>query len=142
MEFLSIFPVILPEKWWWDGVFWSGGWQVSVCVCFSKMKREKMKERKERADQKREEMWVKLSGWEWWVVGLGGGTRGPQNADLHFFFFFFKLTICYTCFGSRCIIFIFISIKLYFFYQIIIIIIIKEKKRIDWSWGGGGQIGL
>ena len=45
-----------------------------------------MKERKERAGQKREEMWVKLSGWEWWVVGLGGGTRGPQNADLHFFF--------------------------------------------------------
>ena len=32
------------------------------CVCFSKMKREKMKERKERAGQKREEMWVKLSG--------------------------------------------------------------------------------
>ena len=47
-----------------------------------------MKERKERAGQKREEMWVKLSGWEWWVVGLGGGTRGPQNDDLHFFFFF------------------------------------------------------
>ena len=26
---------------------------MSVCVCFSKMKREKMKERKERAGQKR-----------------------------------------------------------------------------------------
>ena len=52
------------------------------CVCFSKMK-----ESKEGAGQKREEMWVKLSRWEWWVVGLGGGTRGPQNADLHFFFF-------------------------------------------------------
>ena len=50
------------------------------CVCVSV-------KWKERAGQKREEMWVKLSGWEWWVVGLGGGTRGPQNADLHFFFF-------------------------------------------------------
>ena len=46
-----------------------------------------MKERKERAGQKREEMWVKLSGWEWCVVGLGGGTCGPQNVDLQFFFF-------------------------------------------------------
>ena len=54
-----------------------------------------MKERKERAGQKREEMWVKLSGWEWWVVGLGGGTCGPQSDDLHFFFFFLKLTVCY-----------------------------------------------
>ena len=33
-----------------------------VCVCLSK---EKMKERKERAGQKREERWVKLSGGEW-----------------------------------------------------------------------------
>ena len=33
-----------------------------VCVCFSKMKREKKKKRKETAGQKREEMWVKLSG--------------------------------------------------------------------------------
>ena len=48
-----------------------------------------MKERKERAGQKREEMWVKLSGWEWWVVGLGGGIRGPQNADLHLFIIIF-----------------------------------------------------
>ena len=48
-----------------------------------------MKERKDRAGQKREEMWVKLSGWEWWVVGLGGGTRGPQNADLHLFIIIF-----------------------------------------------------
>ena len=37
----------------------------SECVCFSKEKRNKMKETKERADQKREERWVKMSGGEW-----------------------------------------------------------------------------
>ena len=36
-----------------------------VCVCFSKEKRNKMKETKERAGQKREERWVKMSGGEW-----------------------------------------------------------------------------
>ena len=35
---------------------------VCVCVCLSK---EKMKERKERAGQKREERWVKMNGGEW-----------------------------------------------------------------------------
>ena len=39
--------------------------EVSVCVSFSKEKRKKMKERKERAGQKREERWVKMSGGEW-----------------------------------------------------------------------------
>ena len=50
-----------------------------------------MKESKERAGQKREEMWVKLSGWEWWVVGLGGGTCGPQKFWLTLFFIFLFL---------------------------------------------------
>ena len=37
----------------------------SECVCLSKEKRKKMKERKERAGQKREERWVKMCGGEW-----------------------------------------------------------------------------
>ena len=52
---------------------WSGGRRVSVevsvcvcvCVCLSKEKRKKMKERIERAGQKREKRWVKMSGGEW-----------------------------------------------------------------------------
>ena len=60
-----------------------------VSVKWKKKERKWKKERKDRAGQKREEMWVKLSGWEWWVVGLGGGIRGPQkNADLHIYIFF------------------------------------------------------
>ena len=37
----------------------------SECVCLSKEKRKKMNETKERAGQKREERWVKISGGEW-----------------------------------------------------------------------------
>ena len=52
--------------------------EVSVCVCFSKEKRNKMEETKERAGQNRGEVGEN----EWWGVGLGGGTRGPhKNAD-------------------------------------------------------------
>ena len=50
----------------WCGLEWrSAGECGSECVCFSKEKRKKMKERKERAGQKREERWVKMSGGEW-----------------------------------------------------------------------------
>ena len=42
-----------------------GSEYVCVCVCFSKEKRNKMKETKERAGQKREERWVKMCGGEW-----------------------------------------------------------------------------
>ena len=51
---------------------------------------EKKKEKKwsERAGQREKMDSVKMSGGEWWVVGLGGGTHGPQKCWL---FFFFKL---------------------------------------------------
>ena len=39
--------------------------EVSVCVCLSKEKRKKMKERKERVGRKRGERRVKMSGGEW-----------------------------------------------------------------------------
>ena len=32
---------------------------------------------------------VKMSGGEWWVVGLGGGTHGPQKCWLLFIYFYF-----------------------------------------------------
>ena len=38
---------------------------VCVCVCLSKDKRKKMKDRKETANQKREERWVKMRDGEW-----------------------------------------------------------------------------
>ena len=41
-----------------------------VCVCFSKMKREKMKERKERAGQKRGDV-----GEIEWMRMMGSGVR-------------------------------------------------------------------
>ena len=31
---------------------------------------------------------VKMSGGEWWVVGLGGSKHGPQKCRPFFFFFF------------------------------------------------------
>ena len=51
-----------------------------MSVCLSKEKRKKRgswpKERREVGEN------------EWWGVGSGGGTRGPQkNADFTFFFF-------------------------------------------------------
>ena len=59
--------------------------EVSVCVSFSKEKRKKMKERKERAGQKREERWVKMSGGEWGYVGAH--VVHTKMLTLHFFFF-------------------------------------------------------
>ena len=53
--------------------------EVSVCVSFSKEKRKKMKERKERAGQQREKRWVQN---EWWGVGLGGRQVGTKKSDL------------------------------------------------------------
>ena len=57
----------------WFGVETGGGECgsecVCVCVCLSKEKRKKMKERKERAGQKGEERWVKMSGGVWGLVG-------------------------------------------------------------------------
>ena len=47
-----------------------------MCVCLSKEKRKKMKERKERAGRKRVERWVKMSGGEWGEVG---GTWEPKT---------------------------------------------------------------
>ena len=52
----------------WCGLEWRpAGECVSecVCVCVSKEQRKKMKERKERAGQKREERWVKMCSGEW-----------------------------------------------------------------------------
>ena len=61
-------------------------------MCLSKEKRKK-NERKKRGSQPKERREVGEN--EWWGVGLGRGTRGPQkNAD--FTFFFFKLTGCYN----------------------------------------------
>ena len=51
------------------------------------MKREKMKERKERAGQKRGDVgeieWMRMMD-----SGIRWGHMCPQNADLRFFFFF------------------------------------------------------
>ena len=47
----------------WCGLEWRPAGECGsecVCVCFSKEKRNKMKETKERAGQKREERWVKM----------------------------------------------------------------------------------
>ena len=55
--------------------------EVSVCVCFSKEKRNK---RESRPKERRA-----VGENEWWGVGLGGGTRDPhKNADFTQFFFF------------------------------------------------------
>ena len=61
---------------------WSGGRQVSVCL-----RKEKRKKRGSWPKERRE-----VGENEWWGVGLGGGTCGPQKkkkADSYFSFLFF-----------------------------------------------------
>ena len=52
---------------------------------------EKKKEKKwsEWAGQREKMDSVKMSGGEWWVVGLGGSKHGPQKGWLFFFIFIF-----------------------------------------------------
>ena len=59
---------------------------VCVCVCLSKEKRKKMNERKERAGQKREERWVKMSGGEWGKVGAHVVHTKKKMLTFTFFF--------------------------------------------------------
>ena len=35
---------------------------------------------------------VKMSGGEWWVVGLGGSKHGPQKSDFFFFLNWWDVT--------------------------------------------------
>ena len=46
-------------------------------------KKEKEKKWSEWASQREKMASVKMSGWEWWVVGLGG-ARGNLKSDLTF----------------------------------------------------------
>ena len=63
--------------------------EVSVCVCFSKEKRNK---RESRPKERRE-----VGENVWWGVRLGEGTRGPQKKKkkltLTFFFFYLSGTL-------------------------------------------------
>ena len=52
------------------------------------MKKKKEKEWNEWAGQREQMVSVKMSGGEWWVVGLGGSKHGPQKCRPFFFFFF------------------------------------------------------
>ena len=54
-------------------------------------KKKKKKKWSELAGQREKMDSVKMSGGEWWVVGLGGGTHGPQKCWLFFIFIFFYL---------------------------------------------------
>ena len=59
-------------------------------------KKRKENEWNEWAGQREQMVSVKMSGGEWWVVGLGGGTHGPQKCWLLFIYFYFlKLMGCY-----------------------------------------------
>ena len=50
---------------------------------------KKKKKWSELAGQREKMDSVKMSGGEWWVVGLGGGTHGPQKCWLLFIYFYF-----------------------------------------------------
>ena len=91
----------------WFGVE-AGGWMWKwVCVCLSKEKRKKRgswpKERREVGEN------------EWWGVGLGGGTCGPQKKKCWLLLFFliwvgrYRVPMWCMCkawlskFGLRCV---------------------------------------
>ena len=58
--------------------------RVERTVWKNEKKRKKRNEVNESAKEKM--VSVKMSGGEWWVVGLGGSKHGPQKCWLFFFF--------------------------------------------------------
>ena len=63
--------------------------RVERTVWENEKKKKKEKEWNEWAGQREQMVSVKMSGGEWWVVGLGGSKHGPQKCWPFFLFFYY-----------------------------------------------------
>ena len=72
----------LAEKWWWKWWWWcgsAGGEDESREKHMIEWKKKERKEVKWKSRPREKMDSVKMSGWEWWVVGLGGGHVGVKK---------------------------------------------------------------